>query len=77
MTSFSTAVLFLVKIILMPSAYSELLLFLFAYLLIMFFPGLLIAVTFWWLEKSSEQDIASRCGGLQYDGYLIGYMERS
>lgn len=67
----------LIKITFETSVYSEFFLTLFAYILVLFSPGLLIDAVFGKLGKGSGEDIASRCGGLQYGGYLIGYMERS
>lgn len=50
---------------------------LFSYLLTLFMPGLIIDLVFGWLGRGLEEDIALKCGGLKYGGYLIGYTERS
>ncbi len=50
---------------------------LFGYLLALFLPGLLIDLVFGRLGRGTEVDIAAKCGGLKYGGYLIGYTERS
>lgn len=47
------------------------------YLLVLSLPSLVIDLTFTELGKGLEESIATRCGGLQYGGYLIGYVERS
>lgn len=77
MTVASGTALYLIVSFPIPSLNTEFFTILCGYLLAMFLPGLLIDLVFGRLEKGFEEDIASKCGGLQYGGYLIGYVERS
>ena len=77
MTVLSCTALFLLVVVPIPSLNTAFLIILFGYLLALFLPGLLIDLVFGLLARGREEDIASKCGGLRYGGYLIGYMERS
>jgi hypothetical protein len=77
MTVLSAIALFLIGIFPISPPYAEFFTILFGYLLALFLPGLLIDLVFGWVGRGLEEDIASKCGGLRYGGYLIGYTERS
>lgn len=77
MTVINSIVLYLVMVFPIPSLYTEFFTIVFAYLLVLILPGLLIDLVFGWIGQGINEDIASKCGGLQYGGYLIGYAERS
>ncbi|KXH76210.1 MAG: hypothetical protein AM326_03235 [Candidatus Thorarchaeota archaeon SMTZ-45] len=77
MTAISSVALYLIVVFPVPSLYTEFFTILFGYLLAMFLPGLLIDLVFGWVGRGLAEDIASKCGGLKYGGYLIGYAERS
>ncbi|TFG06715.1 hypothetical protein EU538_09845 [Candidatus Thorarchaeota archaeon] len=69
--------LFPMRLIEPLSAYREFITIIAAYLLSLVLPGLLIDLVFAWLGNRAGEDIAGKCGGLRYGGYLIGYVERS
>ncbi|MFX0056316.1 MAG: hypothetical protein ACFFAX_14105 [Promethearchaeota archaeon] len=73
----SIIALYLIRVFPIPPLYSEFSTILFGYLLALFLPGLLIDLVFSGIGKEAGEDIASKCGGLRYGGYLIGYAERS
>jgi hypothetical protein len=77
MTVVSSVALYLIVVFPVSSVYTEFFKILFGYLLAMFLPGLLIDLVFGWVGRGAGEDIASKCGGLKYGGYLIGYAERS
>ncbi len=72
MTVVSCTALFLLVVFPIPSLNTEFLTILSGYLLALFLPGLLIDLVFGRLARGHEEDIASKCGGLQYGGYLMG-----
>lgn len=77
MTIVSSTALYLITFFPISSLNTEFFMILFGYLLALFLPGLVIDLVFGWLGQGIEGGIASKCGGLQHGGYLIGYIERS
>ncbi len=73
----SSIVLYLIVVFPIPAPSKEFFTIIFGYLLALFLPGLIIDLVFGWLGRGLGEDIASKCGGLRYGGYLIGYSERS
>ncbi|TFG29353.1 hypothetical protein EU527_16005 [Candidatus Thorarchaeota archaeon] len=76
-TLVSALVLVILHLFQLPWSTTDYFTILFGYLLVIFFPGLLIDVIFARLGQGLEEDIATKCGGLRYGGFLIGYVERS
>jgi len=77
MTVVSIIALCLIVVFPISPLYTDFFTILFGYLLALFLPGLLIDLVFGRLGRGTEENIAAKCGGLQYGGYLIGYTERS
>jgi hypothetical protein len=73
----SIITLYLAETIPMPLEYSELFVIISGYFLTLLVPGLVIDLVFGRLEKGFQEGIASKCGGLQHGGVLIGGVERS
>jgi len=76
-TIVSSITLLLIVVLPVPAQYAEFFTLVFGYLLTLFLPGLLIDLVFRGLGQGIKEDIMSKCGGLQYGGYFIGYAERS
>ena len=77
MTGMAIVILYTITVVIVPSSYTEPLTIVSGYILALFLPGLVIDLLFAGLSKGSQNDISSKCGGLHFGGYLIGYAERS
>jgi hypothetical protein len=73
----SLIALYYLKVYVAPSSDTTIWMILFCYLVVLFLPGFSIDFVFRGLRKGNEEDIATKCGGLQFGGVLIGYSERS